>query len=239
MTDEPQAPASAPAPPPIAANDILCPEAEALVVSEEVTGQAYYSRHYVHFEWPLGASGPTVAIGYDCGYVTAAEVRADWAGIVDQATIDALVRAVGLRGDAAHSFVQQHANSVTILWDQAMAEFRQREVPKWFGRCRAVLPGFDAMPAKCRGAIFSLSYNRGTGGYDDPSPRDAEMRAVKAMIKSGHLTGIPDEIRSMRRLWASGGDLWRRRGHEADLFAAGLVPDSVPAQGAVTAAPKV
>jgi hypothetical protein len=35
-------------------------------------------------------------------------------------------------------------------------------------------------------------------------------------------TLIPREILSMRRLWPMGGDLWRRREHEAALFSQGL-----------------
>jgi hypothetical protein len=48
------------------------------IVTEEDSGEAYYTRHYEHFEWPQGASGPTVGIGYDCGYVTADQIRKDW-----------------------------------------------------------------------------------------------------------------------------------------------------------------
>jgi hypothetical protein len=32
-----------------------------LIVTEEDSRQAYYARHYVCFEWPEGASGPTAA----------------------------------------------------------------------------------------------------------------------------------------------------------------------------------
>jgi len=202
--------------------DTIPDEAFNLIVSEEDSDQAYYTRHYEHFEWPQGASGPTIGIGYDCGYVTAAEARSDWSGIVDEATIEAIVRACGLRGEAADAFVRAHGASVTITWDQAIQEFRQREVPKWMGRCREALPNFDLLPPLCQGAIVSLSYNRGTGGYSDPSPRDAEMRAVRAFMAAKEFSKIPAEITAMRRLWPAGGDLWRRRMHEAALFEKGL-----------------
>src|ERR1700680_3054597 len=105
-----------------------------LIVTEEDSSAAYYAKHYTHFEWPQGASGPTIGIGYDCGYVTAAEARADWTGIVEQGTIDGIVHACGLKGASAQAFVHAHRGSVTITWDQAIAEFRHREVPKWIGR---------------------------------------------------------------------------------------------------------
>ena len=192
------------------------------IENEEDGSATYYVKHYQHFDWPAGASGPTVGVGYDCGYVTVKEVVADWTGIVSEDTVTALCRGVGLRGEAAEVFVRAHGASVTVTWDQAVAEFTQREVPKWLARCRAALPGFDAMPAECQGSILSLTYNRGSGGYDDPSQRDAEMRAIKADIGAGKLSNIPLQLMSMRRLWPRGGDLWNRRTHEAALFQKGL-----------------
>lgn len=192
------------------------------IENEEDGSPAYYVKHYQHFEWPAGASGPTIGVGYDCGYVTMKEAIADWTGIVSDDTVTAICRAVGLRGEAAEIFVRAHGGSVTITWDQAVAEFKQREVPKWMARCRAALPNFDQLPALCQGAILSLTYNRGSGGYDDPSPRDAEMRAIRSDMAAQKFNNIPMQIISMRRLWPRGGDLWNRRTHEAALFQKGL-----------------
>lgn len=198
------------------------PDALTLVVDEEDGSATYYAKHYTHFEWPAGASGPTIGIGYDCGYVTKEEAEADWKDFVSPTTLAWIIKAVGLRGHAAEIFVKAHGTMVTITWDEAMAEFTGREEPKWLARCRAALPGFDDMPPLCQGAIFSLSYNRGTGGYDDPSSRDAEMRAIKKDIAAKNYVDIPNQISAMRRLWPKGGDLWNRRLHEAALFKRGL-----------------
>jgi GH24 family phage-related lysozyme (muramidase) len=192
------------------------------IEAEEDGSPAYYVKHYQHFDWPHGASGPTIGVGYDCGYVTVKEATADWSGIVTDDAVAAICRAVGLRGEAAELFVKAHAGTVTITWDQAVAEFKQREVPKWLARCRAALPNFDELPPLCQGALLSLTYNRGSGGYDDPSPRDSEMRAVKADMAEKKFGNIPLQIVSMRRLWPRGGDLWNRRTHEAALFQKGL-----------------
>jgi hypothetical protein len=178
-------------------------------------------RHYEHFEWPQGASGPTVAIGYDCGYVTVAELRADWTGIVDDSVIAALVPAVGLRGEAAAEFVRAHGGSVTIPWDLALAEFANREIPKWLMRVEAELPNFNMLAPDCRGSLLDLAYNRGAS-FTLPGPRYAEMRAIRQHMVDLAFDKIPAEFLSMRRLWPVGGDLWRRRGHEAELFQNGL-----------------
>jgi GH24 family phage-related lysozyme (muramidase) len=193
-----------------------------LIVTEEDSGQAYYTKHYQHFEWPAGASGPTVGIGYDCGYVTPNDLRKDWSGIVSDATIAALLKACGLKGSAAHAFVQQHGNSVTIPWDQAMQQFSQREMPKWEARVALALPNTPLLSGDSFGALVSLSYNRGTGGFHDPSARFSEMRAITVHMAAKQFDKIPGEFLSMRRLWPQGGGLWNRRGHEAALFSRGL-----------------
>jgi hypothetical protein len=198
-----------------------------LIVSEEDSDQAYYVRHYEHFEWPQGASGPTVAIGYDCGYVTVAELRADWTGIVDDSVIAALVPAVGLRGEAAASFVRAHGGSVSIPWDVALAEFANREIPKWLMRVETELPNFNMLAPDCRGSLLSLAYNRGAS-FTLPGPRYAEMRAIRQHMVDLAFDKIPAEFLSMRRLWPVGGDLWRRRVHEADLFQHGLLAAPAP-----------
>ena len=193
-----------------------------LIVCEEDLGEEYYRKHYTHFEWPGGASGPTIGIGYDCGYCTTGEARIDWDGILPDPYIEAIVRACGLRGELAHAFVRQHGQTVTVTWEQAIAEFRHREIPKWINRVSHALPHCDLLSPDSFGALVSLSYNRGTGGYNDPHPRDAEMRAIKAHMSAHNFSHIPSDIRSMARLWPNMPGLQRRRQHEATLFERGL-----------------
>jgi GH24 family phage-related lysozyme (muramidase) len=192
-----------------------------LIVTEEDSGQAYYVRHYEHFEWPLGASGPTVGIGYDCGYSTTQQIKDDWETFVSAETVAVLTKAAELKGLAAAEFVREHAKTVTITWDQAMAQFKGREMPKWEAIVESHLPNNAILCGDCFGAIVSLAYNRGPS-FDAPGPHYAEMRAIKANIAAGHLAAIPNDFLEMRRLWPRGGDLWNRREHEAALFAKGL-----------------
>lgn len=199
------------------------PEALALIVSEEVSDAAYYTRHYQGFDWPAGASGPTIGIGYDCGYVTPAEARADWDGILPPAAIEIVVRACGIKGEAAHGFVGKYRNAVSVPYALALAEFQGREMSKWEARVAADLPNTEILSGDCFGAIVSLAYNRGAS-FDLPGPRFAEMRAIKAHMAAKEPAKIPAEILQMRRLWPSGGDLWKRRGHEAALFLRGMAP---------------
>jgi hypothetical protein len=223
-----------PAPPPSPSEASTLPipdEALTFVETEEDGSPAYYVAYYTHWDWPGGASGPTIGVGYDLGQVTRAEAEADWTGIVDPATVAHILTAVGLQGERAQAYVQAHKGEVTITWEEAIAEFKEREVPKWLIRCRAVLPYFDLLPGLCQGALFSLSYNRGTGGYQDPSPRDSEMRAIRQDMIAKNFAAIPAQIESMARLWPTVKDLRDRRMHEAALFRKGLAA-ATPAKAA-------
>lgn len=192
-----------------------------LIVTEEDSSKEYYERHYTHFEWPQGASGPTIGIGYDCGYVAKMEAQLDWQNIVDDATLDHILRACGLRGEVAHQFVRTYGRSVTIHWDAAMKQFREREVPKWLRRMEQSLKNLDRLHPDSLGALLSLSYNRGCS-YNLPGARYAEMRIIRGAMATGEFSKIPSALRSMKRLWPNVIGLRNRREHEAVLFEKGL-----------------
>lgn len=88
-----------------------------LDVTEEDGDQNYYLKCESHFSWPGGSSGPTVAIGYDCGYSTSAKIAEDWTGFVDQERIAVLMRAAGYTGTRGRDYVAAHHNDITITWD--------------------------------------------------------------------------------------------------------------------------
>lgn len=200
----------------------ISPKLTQFIIAQEDGSETYYDRTEEHFDWPGGASGPTVAVGYDLGYVTVNECVNDWTGIVDQDTINKLIEAVGWRGDRAHHYVMEHRKDVTITWGQAVQEFTERELPKWEHRMEVVLPNWDLLGGDCKGVLLSLGYNRGTGGFNSNLPRFREMNAIRNLMVTERYALIPGEIRSMTRLWPNVSDLRRRRVLEAQLFAEGL-----------------
>lgn len=208
-----------------------------LIVEQEVSSAATYTRKYSHFEWPGGASGPTVGVGYDCGYVTKDECKSDWVGIIPDNMIGMLLTAVGLKDGAAHDFVLINGKSVTITWDQAERQFRERELTKWEARLDHALPNTGLLAPDSYGALVSLVYNRGLGGFNATDDRYAEMRGIKAAMQSKDFAKIPALIRSMKRLWNNG--LVSRREQEALLFerglavAAGKVPQPLPSRKSI------
>ena len=202
----------------------ISPKLVSFIVAQETGGQAYYEEtSEEHFDWPGGASGPTVAGGYDLGYVKVTECVDDWTGIIDPEAIHTMVEGIGLTGEAAHRFCQEHRGEVTIAWEQAMEEFTVREVPKWENRVRQVLQNYDNLPSDdCRGVLVSLSYNRGTGGYHSTLPRYREMVQICFAMENKTFNMIPALISSMARLWPNVSGLRQRRILEARLFAGGL-----------------
>lgn len=191
-----------------------------LIVAEEVSSQAYYTKHYQNFEWPGGASGPTVGIGYDCGYCTKEEIARDWDGILDGHSIAMLQAAAGKKGAAGQAFVAANGRSVTIPWAAAIKEFEKREIPKWEARTDKSLPNTELLSGDSYGALVSIAYNRGTGGFTASGDRYTELRNIRSMMIAKNFTGIPAQIRSMKRLWNNG--LVGRREREAKLFERGL-----------------
>lgn len=198
-----------------------------LDVTEEDGDQNYYLKTESGFSWPGGSSGSTVGVGYDCGYETAASIKADWLGFIDDARIAILQTAAEIKGSEASSFVAVHRHALTISWTESLAQFQAHELPKWETIVTADLPNTDLLSGDSFGALVSLAYNRGPS-FNAPGSRYVEMRNIKAHMASKQFDLIPNEFLSMRRLWPKGGDLWNRRGHEALLFRDGLVVPAMP-----------
>jgi GH24 family phage-related lysozyme (muramidase) len=192
-----------------------------LIITEEVSSEAVYIKLYQHPTWPQGASGVTIGIGFDCGYVSRDELTAAWSGLIPDAMIAALHACVGVHGEPARALAVGLRGTVTVPWDAAVTEFTRREMPKWIDTVCKALPNTGKLAPDCLGALVSLAYNRGAS-FAAPGDRYTEMRAIKAHMAVCAFDKIPAEFLAMRRLWPQGGDLWRRRGHEAALFEQGL-----------------
>lgn len=193
-----------------------------LIVAEEVSSKAVYQARYTHPEWPGGASGVTIGIGYDCGYSTPAVIQGDWGDKLAPALVQALQHVAGMTGSPASSHAHELRGVVTVPWDAAMAVFIGRDMPKWEATVAHALPNTDKLSPDSFGALVSLCYNRGAGGFTSAQDRNREMRAIKAHMAAGEFAKIPAEFRSMKRIWPNVSGLQRRRDHEADLFQKGL-----------------
>jgi hypothetical protein len=197
--------------------------ADDLIVACEVGSRAQYEKKYRRPEWPGGASGVTVGIGYDLGYATTAKIGRDWGDRLPGSMVDAMRRCAGVTHDAARSLTAEVRNEIDVSWDNGIAVYEITDIPEWTQRVCDAIPGADKLSPDCIGALTSLAYNRGAS-FKNQGDRYREMRAIRSHVMAGQIDHVDDEIRAMKRLW--GNDqrgLLIRRDKEADLWNKGLV----------------
>jgi hypothetical protein len=192
-----------------------------LIVMEEVSSKNLYNLKYQHPEWPGGASGVTIGIGYDCGYSTPTVIQGDWGDKLPVAMVAALEAVAGIHGTPAASHAHELRGVVTVPWAAAMAVFLGRDMPKWEATVLKALPNATQLAPDSFGALVSLAYNRGPS-FSNVGDRYREMRAIRDHLANQQFSEIPDDIRSMKRLWPNVVGLRNRRDHEAKLFEKGL-----------------
>lgn len=194
-------------------------KAEALIVGEEIGSFTLYTKRYQRPVWPGGASGVTCGIGYDLGQHTAEQIRTDWTGHLSAADVETLCSVAGCKGVDAQNRLR-FTQSVIIPIAVAEAVFSGSSLPLYAKMTEDALSNCDKLPPDAFGALVSLSYNRGAGGYGMDDARHTEMAAIADAMDRQAFTEIPALFVAMKRLWPEGGDLWNRRQHEADMFRA-------------------
>lgn len=192
-----------------------------LIVAAEVVSQSVYTRKYRKPEWPGASSGVTIGIGYDLGQTPRSTITSDWQGRVPDEMLSAMVSASGFTGTSAKPLAQRLRSKIDIPWDTAIAVHEECVVPRWEAKVSAALPNTDQLSPDCFGALLSLTFNRGPS-FSAAGDRYREMRAIKAHMGAEEWDAIPDDFRSMKRLWPNLAGLRTRRDNEADLFAKGI-----------------
>ena len=119
--------------------------------------------------------------------------------------IAALEPAIGVTGERARVLTRGLRDKIDVSWEAAMAVFEGVDVPRWYAICKRALPDFEKLPPDCKGALVSLAYNRGASFDQAGDATYREMRAIRQHIAEGRTDRIPDELRSMKRLWKGKG----------------------------------
>lgn len=202
---------------------VISRAAEELIIEQEVSSEKVYNARYTRPTWPGGASGVTIGIGYDLGMSTIAQIKSAWGNLVSPAMLQAMTQCAGMTGEAGRKALSHVRDKINIPWDVALHVFENVDMPRWVGIVKSRLPNCDALSPDCLGALVSLAYNRGPS-FDRAGDRYREMRAIKKHMKDRRYDLIPNEFRSMARLWqnTSVRGLVARRNAEADLFERGL-----------------
>lgn len=192
-----------------------------LIIEFEVSSRTYYQKALQKPEWPGLASGVTVGIGYDLGYNTKKQIAEDWGDALPPETVNAMQMYAGLTKEKAKAALSQARKEIVVPWEAAIEVFSQKTTPKWIDMVCNALPNTDLINEDCLGVLVSLAYNRGTS-FNSAGDRYKEMRAIKSHMKNKNFDFIPDELRSMKRLWPNTKGLLIRREKEAKLFEYGI-----------------
>lgn len=183
------------------------------IIEFEISSTAQYNNKYKNPVWPGGASGITIGIGYDLGYVTAAEFKNVWKNYISENVVQSLTKVVGLKGDAAKNKLHLVKTEI-IPYEAARDVFYLNTLSKYAKQVRNIYPKAHLLPPDAQGALLSLVFNRGSSLSGDTR---REMKNIQAYVESQNLQKIADEIRAMKRLWPNVNGLLKRREAEAAL----------------------
>jgi hypothetical protein len=201
---------------------LIAQRAVDFIVRQEVTSPAYYERHYRKPEWPGGASGITIACGYDLGYATATKVQNDWAHLVSADMLAVMMSCCGVKGNAARALLPKVKDKIDIPWSAALEVFQNRDIPQWTAVVQKTVPNTTKVSALCLGMLVATAYNRGAAGFTAGGDRYRELRAIRADMAASSFTHVASEFRSMTRLWPNMRGLRDRYTETAKLWEEGL-----------------
>ena len=103
----------------------LEPQDADFITEEETGGRAWYEAHETHPTWPGGFSGMTIGDGFDCGYASAARIRAVRGPHLPAAAVEALAAVAGIKGRPAESHARE-LHWIAVPWEAARPTARGR-----------------------------------------------------------------------------------------------------------------
>ena len=164
------------------------------IVRWETGGQDYYERVIKgRPEWPAFSSGITIGCGFDLGYHQLQDFQSQWGSRLAKADFDRLVQTIGFRTvepNRAQKILQAKAlvrslSDIVVPWNTAIEQFDNSNFPNLIAQLYAALNNVDQLHPHCRGALLSLVFNRGAGGFRLAGDRFTEMRAIGDLMTNG------------------------------------------------------
>jgi GH24 family phage-related lysozyme (muramidase) len=193
------------------------------IARQEVTDAARYRTRYQTPCWPGKRSGITIGIGYDCSFVGADRLRADW-GVALGA--DAIAQLAGVVRQVGSDALLAQVSAIAVPLTAAMKVFTTSTLPRYLADARRAFPQIDDLPPARRSALVSLVYNRGAGLKDLNVRKEdrKEMRNIRALLAAGELESVAAQFELMTRLWDPDKEkgLIQRRRDEAALWRNGF-----------------
>jgi hypothetical protein len=187
------------------------------VIIFESGGKSYYEKFLKNPTWPGGASGVTIGIGADLGYVNFQEYENYFSKMFVKTDNIRLKKMIRLRGREA-KLALSTVKDIELSWIKAIGLFQEWTLPKFWKLAVDIWPGLEGLCIPAQVALVSIVFNRGASLI---GPSRLEMRNIRPLILKEDYVNIAKEIRSMKRLWEGKGmdGLLKRRDIEADMVA--------------------
>ena len=195
-----------------AGNLRISPASHDLIIEYETGGRSGYNPRP---EVPPGFSGVTIGVGYDLGYNTAAQVAADWSGVLPAPQVARLQGVAGKTGAMARAVLARVAD-IRVPWEAALKVYETRTVPRFARDTERAYPGVLKLPPDIQGVMLSTSFNRGTAM--SPYERRKELVWSRDDIAQDKIAKLAEYQLSMRRLWPTIPGLQRRYAAHAGLM---------------------
>lgn len=149
--------------------------------------------------WPKNdASGPTISIGIDLGYLTPTSFNRIFGKILTTEQYTILQKGIGIKGPLAGQFVKAN-QSVTLSKQQIMDSFAIILDDFW-NSTKKRYSGIDSMPGCVKTACLSIGYNRGVFNSDE------KMKAFDAAIEAKNWKLAASIVDTMQE-----GTFWQKR----------------------------
>ncbi len=185
------------------------------VIVFESGGKAYYDKFLKGMTWPGGASGVTMGIGADLGYMTLKEYNEYFSKYFSPIQNRRLRSVIGLKGQNAKKVISR-LKGIELSWENASEAFVEWTLPKFWRLSNLLWKGLDDLCENAQIALVSLVFNRGVSIKGNTR---IEMRNIKPLVLKKDYRGIAKEIRKMKRLWEDKNmdGLLKRREEEAKM----------------------
>ena len=202
----------------------------AFIAREETGGLSYYETVTRWPHYPGQASGITIGVGYDLRFNSRDDFEATWGGCLPAAHIVELSRDIGQKGSKSRALELKNMG-IEVPFKSAWPVLVTFTLPRFYQSTESIYPSIGSLPDLCRSALVSFVFNRGTSLSGSPR---REMKEIRKILESADndawdkdqkktiLQAVEDRILSMKRLWAPGSGLIKRRQGEANLWREGL-----------------
>lgn len=202
----------------------------AFIAREETGGLAYYDAFTRWPQFPGGASGITIGVGYDLRMNTKEDFQAVWSNHLSADVIAELSTDIGKPG-TNERVKELRQLGIEVPFKAAWQAFIQKTLPRFYHETLEAYSSLEDLPGLCQSVLVSLIFNRGASLKGSSR---TEMKAIQNILSEASelypdrfamknkLVEVADQIISMKRLWDAGSGLLKRRDNEAKLWRKGL-----------------